>query len=131
MANSIVLAMEDPYNPNKLIQNLDYLFLAIFTLEMFLKVIAMGLFMRPYSYLRDSWNILDCVVIILGWMGLGLAGSNVNAIRAIRILRPLRGLHSMPGMAGLVKTLLNSLPQMVNIMILFVAFLVVAATVGV
>lgn len=59
MANSIVLAMEDPYNPNKLIQNLDYLFLAIFTLEMFLKVIAMGLFMRPYSYLRDSWNIVS------------------------------------------------------------------------
>lgn len=37
----------------------------------------------------------------------------------------------MPGMAGLVKTLLNSLPQMVNIMILFVAFLIVTATVGV
>lgn len=37
----------------------------------------------------------------------------------------------MPGMAGLVKTLLNSLPQMVNIMILFIVFMVVAATVGV
>jgi hypothetical protein len=37
----------------------------------------------------------------------------------------------MPGMAGLIKTLLTSLPQMVNIMILFIAFMVVAGTVGV
>jgi hypothetical protein len=37
----------------------------------------------------------------------------------------------MPGMAGLVKTLLNSLPSMVNIMILFMFSLIIFGTIGV
>lgn len=37
----------------------------------------------------------------------------------------------MPGMAGLVKTLLSSLPSMVNIMILFMFSLVIFGTIGV
>ena len=37
----------------------DYFFLSIFSLEMILKIIAMGLVMRPYSYLRDPWNIVS------------------------------------------------------------------------
>ncbi len=37
----------------------------------------------------------------------------------------------MPGMAGLIKTLLGSLPQIANIMVLFLVFLIVASTVGV
>jgi hypothetical protein len=59
IANSIVLALEDPYNPNDAIQKLDYIFLSIFSIEMILKIIAMGLVMRPYSYLRDPWNLVS------------------------------------------------------------------------
>jgi hypothetical protein len=43
----------------------DYVFLGIFTLEMVLKIIAMGLVMRPYSYLRDAWNIVSALSISL------------------------------------------------------------------
>ena len=57
--NSIVLALDDPYHPNWYYTNSDYLFLTVFSVEMFLKIIAMGFVMRPYSYLRDSWNIVS------------------------------------------------------------------------
>lgn len=63
--NSIVLALDDPYNPNWYYTNSDYLFLSVFSLEMFLKIIAMGFFMRPYSYLRDSWNIVSGLFLSL------------------------------------------------------------------
>lgn len=113
MANSIVLAAEDPAaEKNTFLETLDYAFLTIFSIEMVLKIIAMGFVMRPYSYLRDPWNILDFLVVILGWLtvfDLG-GGSNVNSIRVVRILRPLRTINAMPGMRGLVMTLLNSLP---------------------
>lgn len=43
----------------------DCVFLAIFTLEAILKVIAMGFsFAGPRSYLRDYWNVLDLLVVI-------------------------------------------------------------------
>lgn len=37
----------------------DYIFLIIFTVEMCLKIVAMGFALRPYSYLRDTWNIVN------------------------------------------------------------------------
>ena len=90
---------------------------------MFLKIIAMGLVLQPFSYLRDPWNVLDCLIVIGGWVGLILSdlnnGSKYTAIRIVRILRPLRTINSMPGMAGLVATILSSLPVMVDVLILF------------
>ena len=60
VANSIVLAAEDPAaEKNKLAEILDYIFLTIFSIEMVLKIIAMGFGMRPHSYLRDPWNIVS------------------------------------------------------------------------
>ena len=56
---------------------------------------------------------------------------NVSAIRVIRILRPLRTLNSLQGMRGLVLTLLNSLPSMLNILILFCFTLLIFGTIGV
>ena len=35
---------------------IDLVFLIIYTIEMVLKIIAMGFFMRAHSYLRDAWN---------------------------------------------------------------------------
>jgi hypothetical protein len=74
-------------------------FLIIYTTEMVLKIIAMGFFMRAHSYLRDAWNILDFIVVILGWVSSLLEAQNISAIRVMRILRPLRTINSMPGMS--------------------------------
>lgn len=43
-----------------------YIFAAIYTVEMILKIIAKGFCMHKYAYLRDPWNWLDFVVVILG-----------------------------------------------------------------
>ena len=66
-ANSIALAIDDPNEAerNQIFVNLDYIFLAVFSIEMVLKIIAMGFVMRPYSYLRDAWNIVSCTVASL------------------------------------------------------------------
>ena len=49
---------------SRIIHLSDYVFLGIFTLEMILKIIAMGLVMRPYSYLRDAWNVVSLTLSI-------------------------------------------------------------------
>lgn len=62
-------------------------------MEMVLKIIAMGFFMRAHSYLRDSWNILDFMVVILGWISRVFESGDISAIKVIRILRPLRTIN--------------------------------------
>lgn len=130
-ANCIILAIEDPNKEKTTLDTaLDYTFLIIFTIEMCLKIIAMGFFLKPYSYLRDPWNVLDFLVVVIGWATQELDESNISAIRSLRILRPLRTINSMPGMGGLVKTLLSSLPTMLNILVLFLFNLIIFSTIG-
>jgi hypothetical protein len=72
---------------------IDFVFLLIYTMEMILKIIAMGFFMRAHSYLRDSWNILDFMVVMLGWLSSIIKSGDISAIKVIRILRPLRTIN--------------------------------------
>ena len=43
-----------------------YLFAAAYTMEMMLKILAMGFVLHRYAYLRDPWNRLDFTVVVLG-----------------------------------------------------------------
>jgi hypothetical protein len=63
--NSVALALDNPQQKekNKFLVNLDYIFLAVFSIEMVLKIIAMGFVMRPYSYLRDPWNVVSATFL--------------------------------------------------------------------
>lgn len=76
VANSIVLAMTDyryvdkegiPRSEhswrNKLVEATEIPFTICFAMECFIKIIAMGLFMGNRTYLRDSWNKIDFVVV--------------------------------------------------------------------
>ena len=73
---------------------IDNVFLIIYTIEMTLKIIAMGFVMKPHSYLRDGWNILDFTVVFLGWLSQMINGAgDIAAIRVIRLLRPLRTIN--------------------------------------
>ena len=79
--------------------------------------------------MRDPWNVLDFFVVIAGWVGVLLSGTDVSAIRTIRIMRPLRTINSVPGMSRLVSTIMNSLPMMVDIMVLFMFMIIMFSAV--
>lgn len=49
-------------------EQVEYLFLIIFTVEAFLKVIAYGLLCHPNAYLRNGWNLLDFIIVVVGWV---------------------------------------------------------------
>ena len=63
--NSIVLALEDPTaeQQDSFFILIDYIFLALYTLEMFLKIFGQGFLMNSGAYLRDYWNMLDFVIV--------------------------------------------------------------------
>ena len=94
--NLAFLALEGVDNSEGLQQTLNaanYFFTALFFLEMLLKIFVLGLLMPapPYDhievkpYLRDPWNRVDCIVVILAMVG--LVYPPMSAFRSLRTLR--------------------------------------------
>ena len=86
------------------------------------KIVAMGFWWDKGSYLSDWWNRMDFTVVVLrpsftcpGWV-------ISPGMRTVRVLRPLRTITGVSGMRALVKTLLQSLPLLFDVLVL-VSFL--------
>ena len=75
----------------------DLGFAALFTIEAIIKIIADGLIWTPNAYLRGSWGIIDCVVLITLWISvlssLEEQGDISRAVGAFKALRALRLLN--------------------------------------
>ncbi|KAE9315095.1 hypothetical protein PR003_g19081 [Phytophthora rubi] len=93
-------------------------FTSVFTAECLMKILAMGFIRNEGAYLRDSWNVLDFVVVISTLVAILPTVPNVSAIRTIRVLRPLRSLSMIPGMRVLISALLKALPALGNVLVL-------------
>ena len=125
--NCVFLAM-DSNAPNfentdrgRMIAYSEPVFLALFCLEMALKILSCGFTGHANAYLSDNWNRLDFFVVILGVLAAMDLG-NFSAIRVVRVLRPLRTLQGFAGMRRLVVTLLRSMPLLFDVLVL-VSFL--------
>ena len=108
----------------------DYVFQVIYTVEMLLKIIALGFVSGKFSYMRDAWNIMDFLIVWVSWVTLFIGDTNVSAIRAVRALRTLRTLSAFPRLAKLVSMLVQILPQMANICFLCFVTVVVFACIS-
>ncbi len=85
--------------PNQTLREVDgagveWLFLIIYTVEMSIKIVAIGFFQHKGSYLRDAWNWIDYIVVLSAWLTiLQIGGDGLGFLRTFRILRPLRTLN--------------------------------------
>ena len=131
LGNSVLLAMTDysdrdnQGNFNQVLNKIDYAFTAVFILEMILKIMAMGFIWHRNAYLRDPWNWLDFLVVIIGIFNLlpfTHSNSNFKSLRVFRVLRPLRSINNVPPIRRLVGSLIKSLPALANVVI-FLCFI--------
>lgn len=99
---------------------IDYTFTAFFTFESVFKIISLGFVMESNSYLRESWSILDFIIVIFSLIDLVLTNydlSFIKILRLLRILRPLRFISHNKNMKIVVNSLLKSLPGLGNVLI--------------
>lgn len=73
---------------------------------------------------------MDFLVVVLGWVSTIIDSGDISAIKVIRILRPLRTINQIPNMSSLVATILNSLPIMFDVMVLFLFMLIMFGTIA-
>ena len=122
LANCATMAWESPLDPEgtskaAFIAVCEWVFLGIFTCEMFVKISAYGFICHREAYLHDAWCQLDFVVVTLAWLPILFpAMGNYSVLRAFRALRPLRALKRVPGMPLLVQWILSVLPKMANVL---------------
>lgn len=97
----------------------DQFFSVIFLVEMILKMISEGLLMHENSYLRNSWNMLDCLISTFGMLSAFGDGNNfksLKVLRVVRALRPLRVIRRHPNLMVAVLGLISSVPAIINVM---------------
>ena len=47
-------------------EQVEYVFMVIFTAECVMKIIAYGFLLHPGAYLRNGWNIVDFIIVVIG-----------------------------------------------------------------
>uniref|UniRef100_A0AAY5K984 Voltage-dependent L-type calcium channel subunit alpha n=1 Tax=Esox lucius TaxID=8010 RepID=A0AAY5K984_ESOLU len=149
-ANCVALAVflpmpEDDNNAtNTSLESLEYIFLVIFTLECFLKIIAYGFIFHEGAYLRNAWNILDFVIVFMGLFTIALdtinhlagiqmekgGGFDMKALRAFRVLRPLRLVTGVPSLQVVMNSILKAMLPLLHIGLLVFFMVTIYAIVG-
>lgn len=96
--SSLALALDNPLrDPSSrtaiALDQVERVMTGLFFAEMVLKICAHGfLFMRG-AYLKNVWNILDFVVVVISIVQLFNDSGNLESLRSLRTLRALRPLR--------------------------------------
>lgn len=102
----------------------------IFSVELIIKVIVFGLIFNGYtSYLRDGWNILDSIIVMVSIFSLVMDSiskddpnsqsttQNLELIKMLRVLRSMRLISRSEGLKLSVISLIHSLPGILRVTI--------------
>ncbi|XP_058537036.1 voltage-dependent T-type calcium channel subunit alpha-1H, partial [Ochotona princeps] len=139
--NVITMSMEHYNQPKSLDEALkycNYVFTIVFVFEAVLKLVAFG-FRR---FFKDRWNQLDLAIVLLSIMGIALEEIETSAalpinptiiriMRVLRIARVLKLLKMATGMRALLDTVVQALPQVGNLGLLFMLLFFIYAALGV
>uniref|UniRef100_A0A8C9WSZ3 Calcium voltage-gated channel subunit alpha1 H n=1 Tax=Scleropages formosus TaxID=113540 RepID=A0A8C9WSZ3_SCLFO len=139
--NVVTMSLEHYNQPRYLEEALkycNYFFTVVFVLEALLKFVAFG-FRR---FFKDRWNQLDLAIILLSILGIILEEIEISAalpmnptiiriMRVLRIARVLKLLKMATGMRALLDTVVQALPQVGNLGLLFMLLFFIYAALGV
>jgi len=134
--NTIVMALtwfDEPKSLPGVIEYVNYVLLAIFTLEAIIKIIALKGF-----YFRDSWNLFDFTIVCFTLVMLVLKllsievpfGNGPTILRALRIGRVLRLIKRAKQLKIIFHTLLDSAASLGSLGLLLIIMFFMFAIIG-
>lgn len=118
LVNAVTLGLEtSPAVVDRIggwLYGLDRAILAVFVVEIGLKLFAQGL-----RFFRNPWNLFDATVV---GVALVPATTGLSVLRAFRVLRALRLVSVVPSMRFVVESIARALPGLGSITLLLVLF---------
>ncbi|XP_028397762.1 cation channel sperm-associated protein 4-like [Dendronephthya gigantea] len=136
LANSLLIVVETDQELERrykhLFSVLDQCLMTVFVCEILFKWYH-GFFM----FWKMGWNILDFFIVVALLLGPLLTGSGsgsrgvLRILRVLRAFRSLRSITSLPGLQIVVQTILQSIPDMANIVLLLVIIMLVFSVIGI
>ncbi|XP_058855858.1 voltage-dependent L-type calcium channel subunit alpha-1D-like isoform X1 [Acipenser ruthenus] len=152
-ANCVALAVYIPFpaddsnSTNHDLETVEYAFLIVFTIETFLKIFAYGLVMHQNAYVRNGWNMLDFIIVVVGLFSVVLeqltnegdgdnhsggkpGGFDVKALRAFRVLRPLRLVSGVPSLQVVLNSIIKAMVPLLHIALLVLFVIIIYAIIG-
>ncbi|GMF33384.1 unnamed protein product [Phytophthora lilii] len=133
IVSTIELAIDNPLSPpdsllTTTLSWFDLVLTVLFMIEIVVKVIAYGFILHKGAYLRNSWNVMDFAITAVAAFFMFQGNSQfkfVKTLRTFRALRPLRMINRNPGLKLVVSSLIASIPQIVNvIMVCLLVFMI-------
>ena len=125
-----VIVMMSNYYPEPegwsfILEVLNYICLCIFTVELIMKLVALG----PIEYIRNHWNKIDCFVVLVSWFFIIIGGSkSVQTIgRCLRVFRVVLLVKRFKGLQQIFQLFFISIPAAINVLcLLFMLFFMYA-----
>nr|XP_049705331.1 muscle calcium channel subunit alpha-1 isoform X4 [Helicoverpa armigera] len=140
--NTVVLASEHYQQPEWLDLFQEYgnaFFVALFTLEMLVKMYSLGLQLPPnmfQGYFVSLFNRFDCFVVIGSISEMVLTKTEVmpplgiSVLRCVRLLRVFKVTKYWRSLSNLVASLLNSIQSIASLLLLLFLFIMIFALLG-
>ncbi|MCL6283462.1 ion transporter [Ruegeria sp. 2012CJ41-6] len=126
IVNAVLLGMEtSPALMDRFghaIQGLDRLCLAIFVIEITMKLISRG-----HRFFLNGWNVFDFLVV---GIALAPATEGLSVLRALRILRVLRVISVAPSLRRVVEGFITALPGMGSVFVLMAIIFYIGAVIS-
>ncbi|AFH47761.1 Kef-type K+ transport system protein [Ignavibacterium album JCM 16511] len=101
---------------------IDKIILAIFVIEIFLKLYAYG-----FGFFKSGWNVFDFAIVAIALLP---ASGALAILRSLRIFRSLRLIKNLPRLRFIVESLLLSIPSIGWIFVLLTLVFYVFSVIG-
>lgn len=109
----------------------------IYIIEAILKITMLGFVFGKDTYLRNQWNLLDFIIVIItifNWVVDYFSDFEIGflrVLRAFRALRPLKMVSKNEGLKTVINSLIKSIPSLINVVLITLLFLLVFSILGV
>ena len=138
--SGVALGLESPFTDPEgsfaqTLKVIDSISTAIFVMEIIIKVIAKGfLFCGDDSYLRNSWNIADFIIVstsLISLIELPVDISVLKVMRMARLLRPIRLISRNENLKLSIQALFVSVPAILSLLVIVLLVMFIFGILGV
>ncbi|XP_060933384.1 sodium channel protein type 4 subunit alpha B-like isoform X2 [Limanda limanda] len=106
----------------------EFVFSAVYVFEVVIKILSRGFCVGRFTFLRDPWNWLDCVVVITAFLPEFLDLGKFSVLRTIP--RALKIISVYPGVKSSAGALVQSVKRLAGVIIMTVLVISVWAVIG-